>query len=114
MRREFSFMKHFLQICQHAFADAGNGEHLLWFTYEVCNLLRQGFYSFGSVAVRTDAKRVLAVDLHQVGGLIENPGNRLVVHEERLKQSHTKEEVDEQTRSYGMNIVGRVPEKGIR
>src|SRR5438874_2174598 len=98
MRREPPFAEHFLKIVQHPFADAGNGEHLLWFTYEVCNLLRQGFYSFGSVAVRTDAKRVLAVDLHQVGGLIENPGNRLVVHEKRLKQSHAKEEADEQTR----------------
>jgi hypothetical protein len=38
------------------------------------------FYSLGSVPVGADAKRILTVDLEEVGRFIKNVGDYLVIH----------------------------------
>src|ERR1019366_7563140 len=38
------------------------------------------FEGFGRATIGADAERVVAVDLHQIGGLVKNVGDGLVVH----------------------------------
>ncbi len=80
VQREFSLFEHFLQVQQHAFADAGDGEHFLGIVDQVGNLLRLGLDGFGGVAIRADAEGILAVDFEQVGGFVQDAGNGLIVH----------------------------------
>ena len=48
---KLALFEHFLQVDQHAFADAGDGEHFLGFVDDVGDLLGLGFDRFGGVAV---------------------------------------------------------------
>ena len=73
------FEKH-LQIGQHAFANALYFEKFLRLLDQVGHLLRQRFNSLRSVAIRAHSKRVLPVDLQQIGSLVENSGDGFVVH----------------------------------
>src|SRR5713226_1427467 len=87
MYGETAVLEHLLQVLQHAFADAGNFEHLLGLVDQLSNLLRQLFNGLGGVAVGTDAERILAVDFEQVGGFVKNARDGLVVHAEvKIKQ----------------------------
>jgi len=60
---------------------AGNLNHK-----EFVDLLRQRFDGLGRVAIRTHAKRILAVDLQQIGSLVKKSGNGFVVHQELSTQ----------------------------
>ena len=80
VQREFALFEHFLQVGQHAFADARDGENFLGFVDDVGDLLGLGFDSFSRVAVRADAERISAVDFEQVGGFVEDAGDGFVVH----------------------------------
>src|SRR5579872_579660 len=84
--RQLAFFEHFLEILEHAFADAGNLENLLRFADQIGNLLWVGLDGLGGVAVRADAKRILAVNFEQVGGFVENARNGFVVHSGRTIQ----------------------------
>ena len=59
MQRKLALFEHFLQVLQHAFADAGNGQHFLGFADHVGDLLGLGLDGFGGVAVGADAERIL-------------------------------------------------------
>ena len=80
VQRKFSFLEHFLQVDQHAFADAGDGEDFFGIVDQVGDLLGLGLDGFGGVAVRTDAEGILPVNFEQVGGFVENAGDGFVVH----------------------------------
>ena len=87
---EFAVCEEFLQVAQHAFADAGNRENLLGVGDEFLDLLRVILDGLRGVAVGADAERILPIDLEQVGGLVENVGDGLVVHGQgKSKQSWT-------------------------
>jgi len=75
------FEKH-LQIGQHPFANALDFEKLLRLLDQVRNLLRQRFNGGRRVAIGAHAKRVLPVDLQQIGSLVEKSGDSFVVHSE--------------------------------
>ena len=62
MQREFALFKHLLQVHQHAFADACNGENFFGFADDIGDLLGLGFDGLGGVAIRADAKGVCAVN----------------------------------------------------
>ena len=80
MQRKFALLEHFLQVQQHAFADAGDGEHFLGLADQFGDLLGLGFNGFGGVAVGADAEGILTVDFEQVGGFVENAGDGFVIH----------------------------------
>ena len=77
---ELAFFEHLLQVQQHAFADAGDCEHLLGLVDQVGDLLRLGFDGLGGIAVGAHAEGILAVDFEQVGSFVENAGDGFVVH----------------------------------
>ncbi len=80
VQRKLALFEHFLQVYQHAFADAGDGEHFLGFVDQVGNLLGLGLDGFGGVAVGANAKGILAVDFEQIGGFVEYAGDGFVIH----------------------------------
>ena len=83
------FEKH-LQIGEHAFANALDREKFFRLLNQVGYLLRKCFDGFGGVAIGAHAKRVLTVDLEQIGGFVENSGYGLVVHSKassRIKET---------------------------
>ena len=51
---------------------------------DVGNLLGMALDSLGGAAVGADAEAVVALDLHEVGGLVEDVGDGLVVHGQSL------------------------------
>ena len=59
VQRKFALFEHFLHVHQHAFADAGDGEHFLGFVDQVGDLLGLGLDGFGGVAIRADAEGIL-------------------------------------------------------
>ena len=80
LNAEASTFEEFLQILQHALADAGNSQHLLGFANNVANLLGMILNRLRRVAVRTDAKRILPIDFQQVGSFVQNRGDGFIVH----------------------------------
>ena len=70
-----------LQIGQHALADALDCEKFFRLRDQVGNLLRQRLDGFGGVAIGAHAKRVLPVDLEQIGSFVEKSGDGFVVHQ---------------------------------
>ena len=80
LHRESAVFEQFLQVDQHAFADAGDGEHFLRFGDDVFDLLGVILDGLSGVAVGADAERILAVDFEQVGGFVEDVGDGFVVH----------------------------------
>ncbi len=80
VQRESALFEHFLQVHQHAFADAGDFEHFLGFVESGRRSAAVSFDGLRGVAVRADAEGILAVDFQQVGGFVENAGDGFVVH----------------------------------
>src|SRR5579859_1465222 len=80
LHRELSGMEELLQIVQHALADAWNGEHLLGVGEDVFDLVRVVLNGLRRISVRTDAERILPVNLEQISSLVENVGDGLVIH----------------------------------
>ena len=81
MRFDAAIFKKLQQIGLHALANALDFEQLLRFLNQVGNLLRQRFNGLCGVAIRAHAKRVLPVDLEQIGSFVEKSGDGFVVHE---------------------------------
>ena len=81
MQGEAPLLGNLLQILQHALADAGNFQQSLGLADEFGDLLGQVFNRLCRVAVRTDAERVLVIDLQQVGSLVQETSDSFVVHE---------------------------------
>src|ERR1700687_683887 len=75
------FEKH-LQIGQHSFANARHCKKFFRLLNQVGHLLRQRFNGLRRIAIGAHAKRVLPVDLQQIGSLVENSGDGFVVHSE--------------------------------
>ena len=73
-------LKSSCRLVEHPLADAGNGEHLLGIADDVLDLMRVAFDGLRGIAVGANAERILPVDFEQVGGLVENVGDRLVIH----------------------------------
>src|SRR5207245_7905812 len=87
MQREPAFFEQLLHVRQHAFADAGDLQDLLRFADQLGNLLWQGFDRLGCIAIRANAKRILAIDFEQIGSLVENSGDGFIIHAElKIKQ----------------------------
>ena len=63
MQRQLSLMQHFIQVGEHALADAGNCQHLLGIFDQIGNLLWERLNSLGRIAIRPDTKRVLPINL---------------------------------------------------
>src|ERR1700733_4330439 len=76
---EFAVAEKFLQVPEHAFADAGNRENLFGIDEKCLDGLRAVLDRLGGVAVGADAERILPIDFEQVGGFIKNVGDGLVV-----------------------------------
>src|SRR5205807_8682174 len=70
-----------LQHSGESLTNAGNfGDFAFRIAQDVSDALRIAFDGRRAVAVTADAKRVLACDLHQVGGLREYSRNLSVLH----------------------------------
>src|ERR1700674_1056059 len=80
------FEKH-LQIGQHAFANARHRKKFFRLLDQVGHLLRQCFNGLRRIAIGTHAKRVLPVDLEEIGSLVEKSGDGFVVHSELYSES---------------------------
>jgi hypothetical protein len=72
---------------EHAFPNAGDCEDLFGIADDVFDLMRVILDGLGSVAVRTDAKGILAVDLQQVSGLKQDIGDCFVIHALKINQT---------------------------
>ena len=83
---ELAVFEKFLQVPEHALADAGNCENLLGIVDQFFDRLRAVLDGLRGVAVGADAEGVLPVDFEQVGGFVENVGDGLVVHRLKIKQ----------------------------
>ena len=77
---DLSLFEQHLEICEHAFADALNCQKFFGFLNQIGYLLRQSFYRFGGVAIGANTEGVLAVDLEQIGGFVEDAGYGFVIH----------------------------------
>ena len=80
MRFNAAIFKKLQQIGLHAFADALNFEKFFRLRDQVGHLLRQRLNGFRGVAIRAHAKRVLPVDLQQIGSFVEESGDGFIVH----------------------------------
>ena len=80
LHRQLAVFEEFLEIAKHAFADAGNFEDLLRLSDEIFYRLRMILNRLRGVAVRANAEGILPIDLEQVGSLVKNIGDGLVVH----------------------------------
>src|SRR5271157_89337 len=80
MHPERSAAAQLLDVCRHAFAYAGNLQQLLRLIEQGGRLLRESFEGLSGAAIRADTEGVVAVDLHQIGGFVEDVGDGLVVH----------------------------------
>ena len=65
---------------KHSLADAGNRQNFLGFANDVLDLLGKIFDGLRGVAIGADAKRILPVDLEQIGGFVEDRGDGFIVH----------------------------------
>src|SRR5271155_1569217 len=80
VRFDTAIVEKHLQIGQHSFAYTLDCENLLRLVDQVGYLLRQRFNGLCRVAVGANTKRILTVDLQQIGSLVEKSGDSLVVH----------------------------------
>ena len=76
---QLAFFENFLKVHAHSLADAGNGEQRFLVADDVSDGLSQAFDGLGRAPVRADAKRIVALDLHQVGGLVKDVGEGFVI-----------------------------------
>jgi hypothetical protein len=90
LHAELAVLEEFLQVDQHPFADAGNGQNLLGFGDDVFDLLRVIFDGLGGIAVGADAERILAVDFEQIGGFVENRGDGFIVHGLKINKNRVR------------------------
>jgi hypothetical protein len=97
LHREFACIEKFLQILEHAFPNARDCEDLFGVGDDVSELMRVILDGLGSVAVRTDAKGILSVDLQQVSGLKQDIGDCFVIHALKINQTATGSRVDTAT-----------------
>ena len=81
VQAQLAFFENFLQVLAHSLADAGNGEQRFLVTDDVGYGLSQALDGLCGAPVGADAKRVVALDLHQVGGLVKDVGERLIIEE---------------------------------
>ena len=88
VQRDAPGLVEILQVRAHALADAGNFEQLLGFGNQRPDGLVERFDGFGGAAIGADAEGIVAVDLHQVGGFVQDGGDGLVV--ERALFGHTR------------------------
>src|ERR1019366_8350054 len=80
VRSKLAAAAQLLDVGSHTFADARNLQQLLGLVDQPRNLLRQSFDDLGGATIGTNAERVVAVDLHQIGGFVKDVGDGLVVH----------------------------------
>ncbi len=80
------------QIGLHAPANALYFEKLLRLLNQVGHLLRQRLNGRCGVAIRAHAKRILPVDLQQIGRLVEKSGDGFVVHVQGLRLNESGRE----------------------
>ena len=74
MELEFARLSNFLDVGCHALADSGNLEQRLDVAGEAGGHLGVPFEGFGGATVGTNAKGIVAVDLHEIGGFAEDGG----------------------------------------
>src|SRR5208283_1205733 len=79
MKFEFATAAQLLNVGRHALADAGDLEQLLRFVDQSRDLLGEPFERFGGAAIGADTEGVVAVDLHEISGFVEDVGDGLVV-----------------------------------
>src|SRR5208282_1646482 len=77
---KFAAAAQVLNVRRHAFADAGNLEKPLRLIEQGRDLFWSSFESFSRAAIGANAERVVAVDLHQIGGFVKDVGDGLIVH----------------------------------
>ena len=77
--RKLAFAAQLLNIRRHSFTDTGNPQQLFRFIQQFRNLLRMSLQGFRRPTIGTDAERVVAIDLHQVGGFVEDVSDSLIV-----------------------------------
>ena len=87
LHREVATIENFRQSLEHAFPNARDGEDLFGIADDVFDLRRVILDGLGSVAVRTDAKGILSVDLQQVSGLKQDIGDGFVIHALKINQT---------------------------
>ena len=88
---EFASIQKFLQILQHAFPNAGDCQDLFGIADDVFDLMRVILDGLSGVAVRTNAKGILSVDLQQVSGLKQDIGDGFVVHALKINQTANRQ-----------------------
>ena len=76
---QLAFFENFLQVLAHSLADAGNGEQCFLVTDDVGYGLSQALDGLCGAPVRADAERIVALDLHEVGGLVKDVGEGFVI-----------------------------------
>ncbi len=86
LHAEAAVFEKFLQVDEHPLADDRDGQDFLGFADDVFDLLGIVFDGLGGVAIRADAEGILSVNFQQVRGLVEDVGDRLVVHGLKIKQ----------------------------
>ena len=87
MLSELACLAELLDVGGHAFADAGNFQQLLGLAEQGRDLLGRGLKGFGGAAIGADAKGVVAVDLHEIGGFVEDVRDGFVVQGELLPEA---------------------------
>ena len=104
MKLELAGLRQFLDISRHALADTGDLEKLFDVFAQLGYLTRMTLESFGRATVGADTKRVVAVDLHEIGGFVEDGGDGFVVHGACWRKLY-RESSD--GRMHGRSVPGR-------
>ena len=82
MLPELACLAELLDVGGHAFADAGNFQQLLGLAEQGRNLVGRGLNRLGGAAIGADTESVVAVDLHQIGGFVEDVRDGFVIQGE--------------------------------
>src|ERR1700741_1731955 len=83
--REAPALKNLLKVGQHALANAGNSQDFFGVGNQVSDTLRKVLDGLSGIAVRADAEGILAIDFEQVGSLVKQVRDRLVVHDKETR-----------------------------
>ena len=78
MQPQLAFAAKLLDVRRHSLADAGNLQQLLGLVEQSGDLFVMRFQRLGGATIGANAKRVVAVDLHQVGGFVEDLRDGLI------------------------------------
>ena len=79
---ELSGLAELLDVGGHALADAGNFQQLLRLAEQGSNLVGRGLDRLGRAAIGADTEPVVAVDLHEIGGFVEDVRDGFVIQGE--------------------------------